>query len=177
MKGLSLLVVSTVLGLTALAGASVSAQAAGVKVPALYKNCTNLNKKYPHGVGRAKARDKTSGERVTNFKRAPCSITGRCPTTRDSTATKTASPARRLRPLGAVLLGHLVRRYDGSGHGSSLCTIPRSMASPSSAASAADVEYVRKRPTDVCPVPRSRAACAMCVMGAGRFGASSTTSK
>ena len=35
-----------------------------------YKNCTNLNKRYPHGVGRANARDKTSGTPVTNFRRS-----------------------------------------------------------------------------------------------------------
>ena len=39
-------------------------------VPPLYKNCTNLNKKYPHGVGKVGARDKTSGTPVTNFKRS-----------------------------------------------------------------------------------------------------------
>jgi hypothetical protein len=33
-----------------------------------YKNCTALNKVYPHGVGRVGARDKTSGTPVTNFK-------------------------------------------------------------------------------------------------------------
>jgi hypothetical protein len=33
-----------------------------------YKNCTALNKAYPHGVGRNGARDKTSGTPVTNFK-------------------------------------------------------------------------------------------------------------
>ena len=43
---------------------------AGAAMPALYKNCTNLNKKYPHGVGKLLARDKTSGEPVTNFKRS-----------------------------------------------------------------------------------------------------------
>jgi len=32
-----------------------------------YKNCTALNKDYPHGVGRQGARDKTSGTPVTNF--------------------------------------------------------------------------------------------------------------
>ena len=37
---------------------------------ALYKNCTNLNKKYPHGLGRVGARDHTSGTSVTNFKRS-----------------------------------------------------------------------------------------------------------
>jgi hypothetical protein len=35
----------------------------------LYKNCTNLNKKYPHGLGRANAVDKTSGTPVTTFTR------------------------------------------------------------------------------------------------------------
>jgi hypothetical protein len=38
--------------------------------PPLYKNCTNLNKRYPHGVGRLGARDKTSGTPVTTFKRS-----------------------------------------------------------------------------------------------------------
>jgi hypothetical protein len=36
----------------------------------LYKNRTNLNKKYPHGLGRVGARDHTSGTPVTNFKRS-----------------------------------------------------------------------------------------------------------
>ena len=35
-----------------------------------YANCTKLNKVYPHGVGKPGARDKTSGTRVTNFKRS-----------------------------------------------------------------------------------------------------------
>ncbi len=37
-----------------------------------YKNCTNLNKKYPHGVGKSGAKDKVSGSSkpVTNFKRS-----------------------------------------------------------------------------------------------------------
>ena len=33
-----------------------------------YKNCSALNRDYPHGVGRENARDKTSGTRVTNFR-------------------------------------------------------------------------------------------------------------
>jgi len=33
-----------------------------------FKNCTAMNKVYPHGVGRTGARDKTSGTPVTNFK-------------------------------------------------------------------------------------------------------------
>lgn len=39
-------------------------------MPPLYKNCTAFNKKYPHGVGKLKASDKTSGEPVTTFKRS-----------------------------------------------------------------------------------------------------------
>ncbi len=35
----------------------------------IHDNCTNLNKKWKHGVGRAKAVDKTSGTKVTNFYR------------------------------------------------------------------------------------------------------------
>ena len=36
----------------------------------VYKNCTALNKKYKHGVGKAGAKDKTSGKPVTNFKKS-----------------------------------------------------------------------------------------------------------
>jgi excalibur calcium-binding domain-containing protein len=39
-------------------------------VPSPWKNCTQVNKKYPHGVGRAGARDKTSGVPVTTFRRS-----------------------------------------------------------------------------------------------------------
>jgi hypothetical protein len=38
--------------------------------PLFYKNCTNLNKRYLHGVGKPRTRDKTSGEPVTNFRRS-----------------------------------------------------------------------------------------------------------
>jgi excalibur calcium-binding domain-containing protein len=61
--GLSLVV----LALLAAPGVSV---AATTTAPALFKNCTNLNKKYPHGLGRLGARDHTSGTPVTNFKRS-----------------------------------------------------------------------------------------------------------
>jgi hypothetical protein len=44
--------------------------AADASTPGKFKNCTALNKRYPHGVGRVGARDKTSGEPVTNFKRS-----------------------------------------------------------------------------------------------------------
>jgi len=37
--------------------------------PVKYKNCTALNKKYPHGAGLKGAKDKVkSGKPVTNFK-------------------------------------------------------------------------------------------------------------
>jgi hypothetical protein len=39
-------------------------------MPVLYSNCTHLNKKYRHGLGKRLARDKTSGEPVTNFYRS-----------------------------------------------------------------------------------------------------------
>jgi hypothetical protein len=40
--------------------------------PRLYRNCTNYNKRYPHGVGRLLARDRVRGdtEPVRNFKRS-----------------------------------------------------------------------------------------------------------
>jgi len=44
--------------------------AATAAMPLLYKNCTNLNKKYLHGLGKLNAKDKTSGDPVTTFKRS-----------------------------------------------------------------------------------------------------------
>lgn len=42
---------------------------AAAKIPPLYKNCTAMNKRYPHGVGRANARDHAAGPPVTTFVR------------------------------------------------------------------------------------------------------------
>jgi Excalibur calcium-binding domain len=50
--------------------ATVASPSAGTAVPGQYRNCTALNKRYPHGVGRVGARDKTSGVPVTTFKRS-----------------------------------------------------------------------------------------------------------
>lgn len=47
-----------------------AAPAVTARVPALYKNCTNFNKTYPHGVGKLRAKDKTSGTPVTTFRRS-----------------------------------------------------------------------------------------------------------
>ena len=46
------------------------AGAAIERIPAQWKNCTQVNKRFPHGVGRLRARDKTSGTPVANFKRS-----------------------------------------------------------------------------------------------------------
>ena len=39
-------------------------------VSAPWKNCTQLNTRYSHGVGRLRAHDKTSGTPVTTFRRS-----------------------------------------------------------------------------------------------------------
>ena len=60
---------------TASAGAILALGASGLLVAGpveahttgIHDNCTNLNKKWPHGVGTRTARDKTSGVPVKNF--------------------------------------------------------------------------------------------------------------
>jgi hypothetical protein len=49
-------------------GAPFAAAASAVSAP--WKNCAQVNKRYPHGVGKVRARDKTSGTPVTSFKRS-----------------------------------------------------------------------------------------------------------
>lgn len=73
MRRLSIALGIVLFAITALAGSAgaVTPSPTAVSViPPLYKNCTALNKKYPHGVGKAGARDKTSGRPVTTFKRS-----------------------------------------------------------------------------------------------------------
>jgi hypothetical protein len=41
--------------------------AAWARMPPLYRSCAALNAKYPHGLGRTTARDKTTGTPVRNF--------------------------------------------------------------------------------------------------------------
>ncbi len=62
----TLLAGTAVVALASVGGAVPSANAATAKH---YPSCKALNKDYSHGVGRKGARDKTSGERVTNFTR------------------------------------------------------------------------------------------------------------
>src|SRR3954468_8196574 len=44
--------------------------AATTVVPPRWKNCTVVNKRFPHGVGKLHAHDRTSGTPVTNFRRS-----------------------------------------------------------------------------------------------------------
>jgi Excalibur calcium-binding domain len=53
-----------------LAAALIAASASSALVPPLYKNCTSLHKRYPHGLGKLGARDHTSGTPVTTFRRS-----------------------------------------------------------------------------------------------------------
>ena len=46
------------------------ASAATERIPARWKNCTQVNERYPHGVGKVGARDRTSGEPVLTFRRS-----------------------------------------------------------------------------------------------------------
>ena len=63
-KTLISIVVTTMAAATLTLAGPASAHTTG-----FHDNCTNLNKKWPHGVGLAKARDRTSGTPVTNFYR------------------------------------------------------------------------------------------------------------
>ena len=57
----------------------ITAQAVASAQPAIalpsavnyrYKNCTALQKKYPHGVGKSNAKDKSSSKKVSTFRRS-----------------------------------------------------------------------------------------------------------
>ena len=51
-------------------GGVAAAPGAKTTIPYLWQNCTHVRTKYPHGVGKRFAHDKTSGVPVTNFKRS-----------------------------------------------------------------------------------------------------------
>ena len=51
-------------------GAASAPAATSYTGPSLWKNCTNVHKRYPHGVGKRRAHDHTSGTPVTNFRRS-----------------------------------------------------------------------------------------------------------
>ena len=54
----------------ALSAALFAASTSSALVPPLYKNCTAVHKRYPHGIGKVGARDHTAGTPVTTFKRS-----------------------------------------------------------------------------------------------------------
>jgi hypothetical protein len=64
--------VSLLVGLvTAVVIVTASASAARETIPHKWKNCTIVNQRYPHGVGKRSAHDSTkSGAPVTNFRRS-----------------------------------------------------------------------------------------------------------
>ena len=64
MKSAGLAVVLGVIASTVSVATPVAAHDTGI-----HDNCTNLNKKWPHGVGTRNAVDKTTGTRVTSFTR------------------------------------------------------------------------------------------------------------
>lgn len=50
---------------------TATSPSAAAATPGKFQNCKALNRRYPHGVGRVGARDKTkSGDPVTNFRRS-----------------------------------------------------------------------------------------------------------
>jgi hypothetical protein len=53
-----------------LLGSTLTVMPADAHTTGIHDNCTNFNKRYPHGVGTRKAHDKTSGTPVTTFKRS-----------------------------------------------------------------------------------------------------------
>jgi Excalibur calcium-binding domain len=62
-----LIVAIATIGLTATLGGTVSP--AQAHTTGIHDNCTKLNQKWPHGVGRRNAHDRTSGTPVRNFYR------------------------------------------------------------------------------------------------------------
>jgi Excalibur calcium-binding domain len=63
------LLIAAVPAATAVVGVT-SAPAATTSIPYLWQNCKHFNARYPHGVGKRFAHDKTSGIPVTNFRRS-----------------------------------------------------------------------------------------------------------
>jgi hypothetical protein len=57
----AVLITACAVGLTSTASPALAAVS--------YKNCTELHRSYPHGIGKAGAKDKTTGKPVTTFKK------------------------------------------------------------------------------------------------------------
>lgn len=66
-----LLCVPLIAATLSLAAPTLAAVQSSAVRPRWTKNCTALNKRYPHGVGKLRAHDRTtSGDPVTNFRRS-----------------------------------------------------------------------------------------------------------
>jgi hypothetical protein len=65
----NMLTSASAVAVLALAGSTLSV-AAPAEASVLFTNCTHLNQRYHHGVGRRGAHDHTSGTPVTSFKRS-----------------------------------------------------------------------------------------------------------
>jgi hypothetical protein len=76
--------------------ASTQSDAAVARIPALFKNCDAVHRRYPHGVGKLGARDHVAAgaEPVTSFKRSTRLYNLAMRYNLGSTATTTESPAR-----------------------------------------------------------------------------------
>ena len=66
-RGLMGLLVAATAALIVLAA---SASATRQVIPIKWKNCTIVNKRFPHGVGKLRPHDKTTGTPVANFRRS-----------------------------------------------------------------------------------------------------------
>jgi Protein of unknown function (DUF4236)/Excalibur calcium-binding domain len=62
--------IAAIVGLLVAVGSARAAVSSPSRVPAQWKNCTQVNRSYPHGIARASARDRTSGTPVTSFLRS-----------------------------------------------------------------------------------------------------------
>ena len=61
---------SVVMAIGIVCGSAAMPVTADAHTTGIHDNCTNLNKKWPHGVGRKNAHDHTSGTPVKNFYRS-----------------------------------------------------------------------------------------------------------
>ena len=59
-----------VIAIAAVLAYGLVAGVSSVGASASFRNCTAMHTRYPHGVGKFGAHDKTSGVPVTNFKRS-----------------------------------------------------------------------------------------------------------
>jgi Excalibur calcium-binding domain len=56
------------LGLVFAAGGPAAKASQAARIPERWENCTAVNRRFPHGVGKLHAHDKTTGVPVTNFR-------------------------------------------------------------------------------------------------------------